>query len=93
VTLPLAEARRRVSAALAEAKTARDGNGASFFVKFRWVAGGVAEARATEFRVKNGEVARSVKGRDAVLGAPLPWWRAIVHRYRAFDLDASPCRH
>jgi hypothetical protein len=93
VTLPLAEARRRVSAALAEAKTARDGNGASFFVKFRWVAGGVAEARATEFRVKNGEIARSVKGRDAVLGAPLPWWRALVHRYRAFDLDASPCRH
>ena len=93
VTLPLAEARRRVSAALAEAKTARDGNGASFFVKFRWVAGGVAEARATEFRVKNGEIARSVKGRDAVLGVSLPWWRALVHRYRAFDLDASPCRH
>ena len=95
VTLPLAEARRRVTAALAEAKTAktRDGNGASFFVKFRWVANGVAEARATEFRVKNGEIARSVKGRDAVLGASLPWWRALVHRYRAFDLDASPCRH
>ena len=67
--------------------------GASFFVKFRWVVGGVAESRATEFRVKNGSVARSVKGRDAVLGAPLPWWRALVHRYRAFDLDASPCRH
>ena len=95
VTLPLAEARRRVTAALAEAKTAktRDGNGASFFVKFRWEANGVAEARATEFRVKNGEIARSVKGRDAVLGASLPWWRALVHRYRAFDLDASPCRH
>lgn len=94
VTLPLAEARRRVTAALAEAKKkGGDGNGASFFVKFRWVAGGVAEARATEFRVKNGEIARSVKGRDAVLGAPLPWWRALVHRYRAFDLDASPCRH
>jgi len=94
VTLPLAEARRRVTAALAEAKKkGGDGDGASFFVKFRWVAGGVAEARATEFRVKNGEIARSVKGRDAVLGAPLPWWRALVHRYRAFDLDASPCRH
>ena len=94
VTLPLAEARRRVTAALAEAKKkGGDGNGASFFVKFRWVAGGVVEARATEFRVKNGEIARSVKGRDAVLGAPLPWWRALVHRYRAFDLDASPCRH
>ena len=93
LTLPLAEARRRVSAAMAEGEARNDGDKASFFVKFRWVVGGVAEARATEFRVKNGEVARSVKGRDAVLGAPLPWWRAIVHRYRAFDLDASPCRH
>jgi hypothetical protein len=93
LTLPLAEARRRVSAAMAEGEARKDGDKASFFVKFRWVVGGVAEARATEFRVKNGEVARSVKGRDAVLGAPLPWWRAIVHRYRAFDLDASPCRH
>jgi hypothetical protein len=93
LTLPLAEARRRVSAAMAEGEARKNGDKASFFVKFRWVVGGVAEARATEFRVKNGEVARSVKGRDAVLGAPLPWWRAIVHRYRAFDLDASPCRH
>ena len=95
LTLPLAEARRRVSAAMAEGEARKDGENkkASFFVKFRWVVGGVAEARATEFRVKNGEVARSVKGRDAVLGAPLPWWRALVHRYRAFDLDASPCRH
>ena len=91
LTLPLAEARRRVTAALRAGEKAS--GGASFFVKFRWVVGGVAESRATEFRVKNGSVARSVKGRDAVLGAPLPWWRALVHRYRAFDLDASPCRH
>lgn len=90
LTLPLAEARRRVTAAL-RAGEAR--GGATFVLKFRWVVNGVAESRVREFRVANGSVTRSVKGRDAALGVPLPWWRALVHRYRAFDLDASPCRH
>ena len=67
--------------------------GATFVLKFRWVVNGVAESRVREFRVANGSVTRSVKGQDAALGVPLPWWRALVHRYRAFDLDASPCRH
>ena len=33
-----------------------------------------------------------VKG-DAVLGEPLPEWRATLHRFRSFSLNHSPCRH
>jgi hypothetical protein len=28
-----------------------------------------------------------------VLGLPLPPLRAVLHRFRTFDIDHSPCRH
>ena len=34
-----------------------------------------------------------VEEEAGVLGAPLPPTRAVLHRYRTFHLDYSPCRH
>jgi hypothetical protein len=91
--LPLVEVRRRLSAALRDR--------ASFFVEYRWVedddAFGVKTSQRVsslmKLRVKHGKIISTVKGRDAVLGVPLPWFRALIHRFRAFDPDSSPCRH
>jgi len=32
-------------------------------------------------------------GGDAELEEPLPWWLAVVARWRTFDVEYSPCRH
>ena len=77
---PLTEIRRRVS-------TAEQGD---FFVAYRWVLRGEREERVREYRRVGGT---TVAGAEEVLGAPLPRARAVLHRFRTFDLDRSPCRH
>lgn len=61
----------------------------NFYLRYRWVRGGVVEPKVLEYRKRGGVV---VKG-DAVLAEPLPEWRATLHRFRTFSLTGSPCRH
>lgn len=81
-SVPLVEVRRRISAAMREGK--------DFTLRYRWVRGGETEAKTREFRARGGEL---VKGSDPALAAPLPPWRAVLHRFRTFHLEYSPCRH
>ena len=89
--VPLVEVRRRLAAipSCELPDSARVKSACNFFLKYRWVRGGVVEPKVLEYRLRGGVV---VKG-DAVLGAPLPEWRATLHRFRTFSLTSSPCRH
>ena len=81
--LPLAEARRRV-AGVVGGRSPGD-----CFVTYRWVAGGRVVGATKTMKVAGGKA----RGGDEVLARPLPRWRALLHRYRSFSLDESPCRH
>ena len=81
-SVPLVEVRRRISAAMREGKDVT--------LRYRWVRGGETEAKTREFRARGGAL---VKGSDPALAAHVPPWRALLHRFRTFHLEYSPCRH
>eukprot|EP00966_Prymnesium_polylepis_P000079 1776-Prymnesium_polylepis.1 len=96
--VPLVEVRRRLAAA---AQQGRD-----VYLRYRVVSvstagggdssggsgggGGDGVGGVRVYRRKRGVLSR---GSDAWLHEPLPPLRALLHRFRTFDLAESPCRH
>ncbi|EOD22860.1 hypothetical protein EMIHUDRAFT_447702 [Emiliania huxleyi CCMP1516] len=81
--LPLVEVRRRLSAQPGEGPQ-------DFYLRYREIRAGAPVGPERLYRRRAG--VRTAES-DQRLDAPLPPIRALLHRFRAFDVEGNVCRH
>ena len=91
-TDPPTEAFRRFSVPVVEVRRRLAGAHPTWsgVLRYHDVVRGQTGRTRKEYRLRQG---RRTAGSDPALDEPLPWYRALLHRYRTFDVAYSPCRH